>query len=120
MAGGERRREIKLARLLPDRLDNARAAMPGVHAPQRRETVEHLAAVGSRVVHVFRRHDELRRRLEARVVGERHPVVLEPWRSLRLRLHDSSSVRSDAVGAEMRNVNELQLWRVQSYIEHRS
>jgi hypothetical protein len=82
MPGGERCREIELPRLAPDRLDDARPAMPRVHAPERRQAVEHLAAVRGRVVHVFRRHDELRRRLEARVVGERHPVVLKRPRDL--------------------------------------
>src|SRR5688572_10009857 len=42
MPEGERGSEIQLAGLAPDRLDDARAAVSGIDAPQRREAIEHL------------------------------------------------------------------------------
>ena len=77
MAERERGREVELARLAPDRLDDARPAVPRVDAPQRRQAVEHLLSFDRREVHVLRRGDEARLGLESPVVGERHPVVLE-------------------------------------------
>jgi hypothetical protein len=69
--------EVELARLLADRLDDARSRMARVHAPQGRQAIEHLTPVGSSEVHVLCGHHQLRSCLEAAVVGERHPVMLE-------------------------------------------
>ena len=81
MAQRERRREVELARLLADRLHDARPRVAGVHAPQGRQPVEHLPALRGGEVHVLRRGHELGLRLEAPVVGERHPVRLEVERA---------------------------------------
>ena len=82
VSGGERGGEIELAGLLPDCVDDPRPAVARIHAPERRETVEHLAPVGELVVHVLRADDHLGRRLEARIVGVGHPEVLEALDSL--------------------------------------
>ncbi len=60
-----------------DRLGDLRPAMAGIDAPQARRSVEHLAAVGRRVVHVLGGHEHARRLLELPVRGERHPECAE-------------------------------------------
>ena len=72
-----RRSVVEHPRLPADRRHDLRPAMPRIHAPQGGETVEHLLAVGGRVVHVLRADDEPRRPLERAVRGERHPVGIE-------------------------------------------
>src|SRR5215213_1259572 len=55
------------------------AAVPGVHAPQSRRTVENSPAVDRRVVHPARRREHARRALERAVGRERHPELLERY-----------------------------------------
>ena len=71
----EGRPEIELARGLAHRLDDRRAVVPGVDAPQSAGCIEHLVAGGGGVVHPIGRHEHARVRLEAAVIGERHPKV---------------------------------------------
>ena len=53
MAHLERRRIIHTRYLFLDRLDDRRAAMAGIHAPQPRGRIEDLPAVDGCVVHVL-------------------------------------------------------------------
>jgi hypothetical protein len=73
MRHAERRHEIEFARRLADRLDDRRAAMAGIDAPQPRHGVDHAAPVGERVVHPLRRRDHQRRVAELAHRGEGHP-----------------------------------------------
>ena len=69
----EGRREVHRGDLALDRLDDLRAAVPRVHAPQPGSPVENLAAFGRPVVHAFGAREQARRLLELAVRRERHP-----------------------------------------------
>jgi hypothetical protein len=73
MAHLEGGREVHLLDLPLDCLDDLRPAVAGVHAPQARGAVEHLASLGCPVVHALRALEQPRRLLELPVRGERHP-----------------------------------------------
>jgi len=73
MAHLEGGREVHRRDLALDRLDDLRAAMPRVHAPEPGSAVEHLAAFGRPVVHAFGAREQARRLLELAVRRERHP-----------------------------------------------
>ena len=89
----EGRRVVELGRLLLDRLGDLRAAVAGIDAPQPGRAVEHLAAVGRRVVHVLGGHEHARRLLELPVRRERHPecaeIVRRDFQTVR---HDQASL----------------------------
>ena len=87
MAHLEGRRIIQFAGLLADRLDDLRAVVAGVDTPQPGRRVEHLVALGGRIVHAVRRHEHARRLLELAVCGKRHPERVKIVRSYR-RIHD--------------------------------
>jgi hypothetical protein len=77
MAHLEGRRVVQLGGLFLDRLDDLRAAVAGIAAPQSGGAVEHLAAVGCRVVHVLGADQHARIGLELAVRRERHPESFE-------------------------------------------
>jgi len=65
------------AHLTADRLDDLRAAVPRVYAPQPRGSIEDLPVVVGRVVHALGLHEHARRLLELPVGGEGHPERVE-------------------------------------------
>ena len=71
------RREFHGLELLRDRLGDFAPAVTGVHAPQARDAVEHLAAVGGPVVHALGARQQPRIRLELPIGRERHPKCVE-------------------------------------------
>jgi hypothetical protein len=73
----ERRRVLHRGELLADRLGDFLAAMAGVHAPQPRDAIEHLAAVVGPVVHALGARQQTRVGLELTIRRERHPECFE-------------------------------------------
>ena len=76
----ERRRVVERGDLLADRLDDLAPSVAEPAAPQPRQAVEDLLAVGVGVVRALGGDDHARVRLELAVAGERHPVRVEPGR----------------------------------------
>ena len=74
----ERGRIVELRGLLAHGLGDLAPAMAEARAPQAREAVEHLAAIGVGEVGALRGHDHARVALELAVGGEGHPVRVEP------------------------------------------
>ena len=74
----ERGRIVELRGLLAHGLGDLAPAMAEARAPQAREAVEHLAAIGGGEVGALRGHDHARVALELAVGGEGHPVRVEP------------------------------------------
>jgi hypothetical protein len=70
-------REFHGAELLGHRLGDLAPAVAGVHAPQARDAIEHLAAVGGPVVHALGARQQPRISLELAVGRERHPEGVE-------------------------------------------
>src|SRR5262245_156080 len=77
MAHLERAREIELADLLADSLDDLGTAMTGIDAPQTRRAIDHTAAVVSREAGALGADKEARRLLVLPVRRERHPECFE-------------------------------------------
>ena len=77
MAHLERRRELHGAQLAPHRVGDLAPAVTGVHAPQPRDPIEHLATVRGPVMHPFGPRQQPRIRLELPIGGERHPECIE-------------------------------------------
>ena len=73
----ERRRVFHGAELLRHRLGDFAPAVPGVHAPQARDAIEHLAAVGSPVVHALGARQQPRIAFELPIGGKGHPESVE-------------------------------------------
>jgi len=82
MAHLEGGREIHGRDLPLHRLDDARAGMAGVAAPQPGRAVEDLAAVAAAVVHVLRTDQHARLALELPVGAEGHPEGVHRLRSV--------------------------------------
>ncbi len=70
-------REIQRANLLLHRLDDARAGVAGVAAPEAGGGIQHLVAVDVAVMHAGRAGQQPRPGLELPVGRERHPEVIE-------------------------------------------
>ena len=64
---------VQLADLGLHGLGDLRATMAGIAAPQARRAVEDLPTIGRGIMHVLRRDQHPRRRLELTVRGEGHP-----------------------------------------------
>ncbi len=77
MAHLEGRRVVELFHLVGDRLDDLRAAVAGIDAPQAGGAVQHLVAVAGAVIHALRADQHARRLLELPVGSERHPEGFE-------------------------------------------
>ena len=77
MAELEGRGEIKLGRLLLDRLDDGLAAMAGIGAPQAGGRIEHRPAGHVVIVHVLGAGDEPRPLLERAIGCKAHPEGFE-------------------------------------------
>ena len=77
MAHLEAGRIVELQKLLAHRVGDLRPRVAGVHAPQARRAVEHLAAVVAPVVHALGAHEQARVLLELPVRRERHPIGFE-------------------------------------------
>ena len=73
MAELKRWREIQLARLFLDRLHDGRAIVAGVAAPKACCAIQHLAAIGCRVMHVLGGYEHPRCLLELAVRCKWHP-----------------------------------------------
>ncbi len=69
----ERGRIIHLGHLGLDRLDDLRATVTGIDAPQARRTVQHLPPLRRRVPHILGADEQARIGLELPVGGKRHP-----------------------------------------------
>jgi hypothetical protein len=82
MAEVEGRGVVELAGLPANGLDDARAAVPGVDAPEPRRAVQDLSAVVGVVVHALRTRDDARVGLEPAVRRERHPEGVEIGRGV--------------------------------------
>ncbi len=74
MAHLERRRIVQVVGGARDGLDDLRAPMASVDAPQAGDAVQHAAAVGADVVHALGRAEQHRIALVAPVGGEGHPI----------------------------------------------
>ena len=74
----ERGRVVQRGDLLAHRLHDLLAPMAQAAAPQTGQAVEHLAAIGGRVIRALTAHDQARVLLELAVAREGHPVGGQP------------------------------------------
>ncbi len=108
----EGRREVELARLALDRLDDRLAIVAGVAAPQRRRPVEDRAALGRVIVHVLGAGDQARLLLEGAVGRERQPERVEVVGDFRARgaffsQHGARSLSRDRFSEQCRPMTVL-------------